>query len=724
MVDPPQYSPSHLICSKEFDEVEDLAVGFGRVQVTIKSWTCAIFTKAWANLQVHNAASLWHMDRLLVESSQRFGSFVSGSFDQEEFPEFLDAIFKHVSDPSQTLYAFVVQECVTNFHVLSTNERILALIQKHGLLGRLLIERLAASPDFAHMAPANNIQAVIPFAPAPESSMDTSIVDTLQTQLTEAQNDAAVKTEMVDAQEQEIARLKTIVSRQERDIDGYMREIGSLKSQSKSIADQLAHKTNVLDKVEADCDALEHEMAQLKAQVQRTTAVNAELAEEINQKRLGQRGNTDFMLELNESRGKTEALSEEVKKLKAQLAAKDDASAHNGEFKRSVQGFGALGSAMNFITTGTGANTAPPTTPVAAPIQSQEEAALHDQITSNSMMAVSSTPTFIEKMRARTAAAGLRGGEVGNTPLHRSSSSISLAESTASSSTTGGALGAPRKPTGPHSKPGDLFSKSLGPHSLRPQANSFNGGAAVIHSVTVHSRTASQVDDKKDQLIRELEQKIKNLTAKVNANGNDDKQAQRLREFEEKVKQVRDKVKAAGDAADVKEKHLQEQEKQIKLLEAKVNTGGGYELEKKLLNEQQGQIQKLTAQVNAGGRADEKARIVEQEKQIKLLNNKANFLQRQLDDARNGKLNTSADSPHMSLTITGPVSRVQNSPNGDRRLKALLKALEEQAIDHKACNECFIDFNCQWRGIVDNLEDTNLVLMCTKCGTEKCRWNC
>lgn len=88
------------------------------------------------------------------------------------------------------------------------------------------------------------------------------------------------------------------------------------------------------------------------------------------------------------------------------------------------------------------------------------------------------------------------------------------------------------------------------------------------------------------------------------------------------------------------------------------------------------------------------------------------------------------------LTSIGPASNIQSSGRGGRRssnhgssggnarLERVLKALKEYDLDHKSCNDCSINFNAQWRGMVDNIDNPDLILMCNKCGEEKCRWHC
>lgn len=88
------------------------------------------------------------------------------------------------------------------------------------------------------------------------------------------------------------------------------------------------------------------------------------------------------------------------------------------------------------------------------------------------------------------------------------------------------------------------------------------------------------------------------------------------------------------------------------------------------------------------------------------------------------------------LTFPGPGSNLQTrgpgghgSPNpraaGDSvRLQKVLKALNDYDVDHRSCNDCGINFNAQFRGLVDNTDDRHLILKCGKCGEEKCRFPC
>ena len=79
------------------------------------------------------------------------------------------------------------------------------------------------------------------------------------------------------------------------------------------------------------------------------------------------------------------------------------------------------------------------------------------------------------------------------------------------------------------------------------------------------------------------------------------------------------------------------------------------------------------------------------------------------------------------LTFVGPGSTAQTRgppgpPNAgnDSRLRKVLKALKDYCVDHRACNDCGINFNAQFRGIVEHIEDDRLILKCGKCDSEKC----
>lgn len=81
------------------------------------------------------------------------------------------------------------------------------------------------------------------------------------------------------------------------------------------------------------------------------------------------------------------------------------------------------------------------------------------------------------------------------------------------------------------------------------------------------------------------------------------------------------------------------------------------------------------------------------------------------------------------LTFAGPVpinqtggqpDRGPPNPGNDNLLRKVLKALRDYCVDHRSCNDCGINFNAQFRGIVERIEDRRLILKCDKCDTEKC----
>ncbi|KAG9666378.1 hypothetical protein KCU99_g10158, partial [Aureobasidium melanogenum] len=69
--------------------------------------------KALANVKVYQAAGAWDIDRLMVEAAQRFGGYVSGAFDGDDFRKFVEAVFNSVVGPAKLLYDHLVKECFT-----------------------------------------------------------------------------------------------------------------------------------------------------------------------------------------------------------------------------------------------------------------------------------------------------------------------------------------------------------------------------------------------------------------------------------------------------------------------------------------------------------------------------------------------------------------------------------------------------------------------------------
>ncbi|KAH0294430.1 hypothetical protein KCU62_g287, partial [Aureobasidium sp. EXF-3399] len=95
---------------------------------------------------------------------------------------------------------------------------------------------------------------------------------------------------------------------------------------------------------------------------------------------------------------------------------------------------------------------------------------------------------------------------------------------------------------------------------------------------------------------------------------------------------------------------------------------------------------------------------------IRKLQRQVQYFQGQLNDRRNGPGSTAQ---------TRPAHGSSNAGN-DNRLKKVLEALKDYCVDHRACNDCGINFNAQFRGIVEHIEDDRLILKCGKCDSEKC----
>ncbi|THY84735.1 hypothetical protein D6C95_08076 [Aureobasidium pullulans] len=110
--------------------------------------------------------------------------------------------------------------------------------------------------------------------------------------------------------------------------------------------------------------------------------------------------------------------------------------------------------------------------------------------------------------------------------------------------------------------------------------------------------------------------------------------------------------------------------------------------------------------------------LVDQQRiEITRLQNQGKFYQRQLNDARNGPASNVNTRGHGG-------SGFSSSGEDTRRLKIVLTALKEYDLEHKACLDCSINFNSEWRGIEDDISNSELILNCKKCGEEKLARNC
>ncbi|KAL2031006.1 hypothetical protein VTO58DRAFT_108361 [Aureobasidium pullulans] len=109
--------------------------------------------------------------------------------------------------------------------------------------------------------------------------------------------------------------------------------------------------------------------------------------------------------------------------------------------------------------------------------------------------------------------------------------------------------------------------------------------------------------------------------------------------------------------------------------------------------------------------------VDQQRIEITRLQNQGKFYQRQLNDARNGPASNVNTRGHGG-------SGFSSSGEDTRRLKIVLTALKEYDLEDKACLDCSINFNSEWRGIEDGISNPELILNCKKCGEEKLARNC
>ncbi|THX06155.1 hypothetical protein D6D13_06691 [Aureobasidium pullulans] len=697
VVDPPRASPSastRLIDISSSDEETELSLGFRNLQVTPRACTSAVLLKAWANLLVYRVASIWTIDRLVVESSTRFDRFLSGASGETDFPEFVDAVFNSVSDPAQILYDRVAEECVDNAEELCRSDHFLAVVQRHGLLGRLLFVKITsrsrgqsnASAFFttpAPTVPAASTAASTAGSSAGSTAASPSVIGDLQAQLASAQKDIVLKDALLETREAEVQRLKQNVESQHATLTRQSIKITALEGRSVApgpedpkLTAQLKAKEAALENLQDKLDSQDLQILDLEAKLKDSIRRTTELTRGINHQRSGQPENTNFMIQRNEARQKFDIVQQElttsekkVKDLEARLAAKEqelltlraapaqptprviaqaDAPARPVPLvgaTREVVGFGALTNSVNSINAGTAVAPAP-RQPLALP---SLPPGIATQTTGGAL-------TFVQRMAARRQAAGIGGGELEAAILAGDPASMPVAvrndhaapeqpSPTLSDapSTTGVAAVVPALtngvPRAPHST--NVTRRTTGPHAgphTRPQTPQSNGvtpftaGPGITTSTAVNGVTTSTV------------------------------------------------VNGASSSP---------------ISTAQASTVG---------------------QSNAV--LEEKIRIIDQQRhEITRLQNQGKFYQRQLNDARNGPASNVNTRGHGG-------SGFSSSGEDTRRLKIVLTALKEYDLEHKACLDCSINFNSEWRGIVDDVSNPELILNCKKCGEEKCRWRC
>lgn len=539
MVDPPRASPSastRLIDISSSDEETELSLGFRNLQVTPRACTSAVLLKAWANLLVYRVASIWTIDRLVVESSTRFDIFLSGASGETDFPEFVDAVFNSVSDPAQILYDRVAEECVDNAEELCRSDHFLAVVQRHGLLGRLLFVKITSRSAF-FTTPAPTVSAA-------STAASPSVIEDLQDQLAVARNDVLSRDTLLEAREAEVQRLKQNIESQHATLTRQSIKITALEGRTVApgpedpkLTAQLKAKEAALENLQDKLDSQDLQIVNLEAKLKDSIRRTTELTHGINHQRSNQPHNTNLMIQRNEARQKCDIVQQElttsekkVKDLEARLAAKDqelvtlraapaqptprvaaqaDAPALPAPPvgpTRKVAGFGALTNSVNSINAGTAVAPAP-RQPLALP---SLPPGIATQTTGGAL-------TFVQRMAARRQAAGIGGGEleaailagapasmpvnVRNDPTAPEQSSPTLS---GAPSTNGVAAVVPAPtngaPRGPHS---DIVARrTTGPHAgshARPQTPQSNGvipsaaGPDIATSIAVNGATTSTV---------------------------------------------------------------------------------------------------------------------------------------------------------------------------------------------------------------------------------------
>jgi hypothetical protein len=481
--------------------------GLYELRLTSESGNSGTLLKALDSVKVFQAAYMWKLDRLMVEAAHRFGGFISGAFDQAEFPQITTAIFNSVVDPQCMLYGHVVEECFAHCQSLVNNPRFLTALEYNGKLAVHLYRRLADLR--ASLGHDDTIE--VPHGSALGDStpvVDPSAVTDLQNLLDEALVASSTKQEVVDVLELEVTRLEEALSKvtaADKIKHGHinaleeaarLREKVPQRSDSVDLEAQLTalrvSKDALIDKLEDDLEEKEAEIDELRHVLRSANERSAELARQINQKRTGQADKTGFLLERNEALEHVEKLQarntvheEKIRELERQVAAHAQQhitvqtafvpqSPQDAPLRR-VDGFGAMANTVNRIN---GASRPPSPLPT-PPVPTAPTLAAQAPSTGG-------VPTFVDKMIiARRANAGIHGGETENDSANETPptqpvttrgvftfTQQSVLSPSPATSTNGAATSAARSPingaspVGPHAT---LARRPAGPHS--PQTN-------------------------------------------------------------------------------------------------------------------------------------------------------------------------------------------------------------------------------------------------------------
>jgi hypothetical protein len=502
------------------------------LRLTSESGKSGTLLKALDSVKVFQAAYMWKLDRLMLEAAHRFGVYISGAFNQAEFPEFTTAVFNSVVDPQCLLYGHLVQECFAHCQGLVNNPKFITALEYNGKLAVHLYKRLAELQASLSHGKTSEVPHATTVASSSSSAsvVDSSAVTSLQALLNDALDVSSTKQEQVDALEQEVARLKKTLSDVEtasaikqNHIDALEREPAhaeenvpqrtstvALEAQVQNLLVQRAAKDAVISNYEHQLDEKDRKIEELGRMLTGANQRNTMLADQINTKREGQPDKPKFLLDCIEARETADKLQARLtvfedknKELEALLAVyaqqsftvqaafvpqpSGPAQHPQDAGPRRIEGFGMMaGPVSNMNTTN---NMSPdhangPSRPI-SPLPTPSVPAA--PTLANQAPRSGGAQTFIERVMARRAAAGIHGGEADSAASNEAPDSMPLAtrgvftfpqQPVCSSSpaapmnsavTTSARSPANGIPAGPHAA---LARRAVGPHS--PQTN---GGA-------------------------------------------------------------------------------------------------------------------------------------------------------------------------------------------------------------------------------------------------------
>jgi hypothetical protein len=521
----PPASPPSIKTLGDIPYEHELNRGLYELRLSSESGKSGTLLKALDSVKVFQAAYMWKLDRLMLEAAHRFGVYISGAFNQAEFPEFTTAVFNSVVDPQCLLYGHLVQECFAHCQGLVNNPKFITALEYNGKLAVHLYKRLAELQASLSHGKTSEVPHATAVASSSSSAsvVDSSAVTTLQTLLNDALDVSSVKQEQIDALEQEVTRLKGDLSQVEtadaikqNQIDALAREptraednvpqrtnTVALEAQVQKLIVQRVAKDAVISNYEHQLDEKDKKIEELGRMLTDAKQSNTLLVKQINSKRTGQ----GFLMERNEARETADKLQARLtvfedknKELEALLAAHAQQSITvqaafvpqppvptqlpQDAGPRRIEGFGMMaGPVSNMNTTN---NMSPdhangPSRPI-SPLPTPSVPAA--PTLANQAPRSGGAQTFIERVMARRAAAGIHGGEDESTASNEAPASMPLAtrgvftfpEQPVRSSSpavlvNNAATPSARSPTngvpaGPHAA---LARRAVGPHS--PQTN-------------------------------------------------------------------------------------------------------------------------------------------------------------------------------------------------------------------------------------------------------------